>query len=215
MKADIFALLDASRLPEPAQASLPILSLWRVATYYLMFFTLHPDKFATHYDDDQGSYHCPGEGCPACAVGLKPTEHVYLPVWDAQNRQVAVLKFDTRPDGPAAKVLGFLRTYREQLTDVVAVVDCQGKGNFSITAHKPLPETERGALACQAFSQGLESGTISLRCCAKQLTGEEVAKLHTVQGRAARVVGEPVAPTNPARQPVGDKVPPPADGKGA
>jgi hypothetical protein len=83
MKADIFSLLQENVLPDPGQSALPLLSLWRVAIYYFVFFTLHPDKFASHYDEDeQGHFLCPGEGCPACAAGLRATEHVYLPVWD-------------------------------------------------------------------------------------------------------------------------------------
>jgi hypothetical protein len=94
-----------------------------------MFFTLKPAKFASHFDEDARSYLCLGNGCPACGAGLKLTEHVYLPTWDAQNRRVAVLKFDTRPEGPAQKVLSFLTAYKDQLADVVAVVAARAGGS--------------------------------------------------------------------------------------
>jgi hypothetical protein len=138
-----------------------------------------------------------------------------LPVWDAQSRRVAILKFDTRPDGPARKILTFLKTYQDRLADVIAVVECKGKGEFTITAHEPLPETDRGALACQAFCQGLEAGTISLDSCVKRLQADEIAKLPSVSRRTARVVGGPVAPTAPKPEPsvVGSPVPPAPDQK--
>src|SRR5262245_59109867 len=110
---DIFALLAEDSLPDPDQVgSIPVLSLWRVTRYYLCFFTLHPERFDSHFDQDEKSYHCLGEGCPACAAGIKATSHVYLPTWDALNRRVVVLKFDTRPDGPASKLLPFLKIHK-------------------------------------------------------------------------------------------------------
>jgi hypothetical protein len=198
MKSDIFELLDET-LPAPDEASgLPVISLWRVATYYLTIFTLHPDRFASHYDDDQGSYQCLSEGCPACKTGLRPTEHIYLPVWDLQNRRVAVLKFDTRPDGPAQRILPFLKLYRDKLVDVVMVVDCAGKGNFTLTARAPLPETDRGALACKAFCDGLKAGVIDLRSCVRRLTAAEVAALASVRKKAVPLVGDAVPPAGAA-----------------
>jgi hypothetical protein len=210
MNADIFALLKANQLPEPTQTTLSVLSLWRLAVYYLIFFTLHPKKLVSHYDDAQGQYLCLGPECPACAAGIRQTEHIYLPVWDAQSRRVAVLKFDTRLDGPAGKILAFLKAYRDRLADVVAAVECQGGGAFTITAHEPLPETDRGALACEAFCQGLEAGTISLDSCVKRLPAAEIARLASVSRRSARVVGGLVAPTpaKPAPGVAGGPVPP-------
>jgi hypothetical protein len=191
MRKDIFSLLKDSGLPEQAQAgTIPVLSLWRVARYFLMFFTLQPEQFASHYDEE-GAYLCPGAsgGCPACQAGLRPTEHVYLPVWDAQNRRIAVLKFDTRPDGPSAKLLPFLQHHKDRLADVVAVIDCHGHGEFTITAHEPLPETDRGALECKAFADGLESGAIDLHNCVKRLAADKVAALPSVKRLATPVVG--------------------------
>jgi hypothetical protein len=213
---DIFDMLARTRQAEPAASALPVLSLWRQATYYLMFFTLTPDRFGSHYDEEgKSAYLCLGEGCPACGAGVRATDHVYLPVWDAQNRRVAVLKFHTGDNGPAEKILGFLKTYREQLADVVAVVDCEGGGQFSITAHKPLPETDRGALACEQFVRGVERGAITLRSCVKRLTAGEVARLPGVEGRAKPAIGPavppaamaPVAPDEPVA--TGQPVPPP------
>jgi hypothetical protein len=211
VKEDIFAMLRDGQLPDPAQASLPVLSLWRVTSYYLVFFTLVPDKFASHYDDDAKSYLCLGDGCPACGAGVRATDHVYLPVWDAQNRRVAVLKFDTRPDGPAQKVLSFLTDYQHQLADVVAVVDCKGRGEFTITARELLPETDRGALACQEFCRGLEAGTVSLHSCVKQLKAEEVAQLASVKRNATPLVGATVAPGAPPPAAAGGPAPPPPE----
>lgn len=188
-------MLTKTRPAEVAPTSLPILSLWRQAIYYVIFFTLHPDKFSSHFDEaGRSSFLCIVEDCPACAAGLRATDHVYLPVWDAQNRRVSVLKFNTAENGPAEKILGFLATYKDQLADVVAVINCEGGGQFTITAHRPLPETDRGALACEAFAQGLESGAISLRGCVKRLTAEEVAKLPGVEGRCKPVIGPAVPP---------------------
>jgi hypothetical protein len=213
VKQDIFALLQDGQLPDPAHASLPVLSLWQVTTYYLMFFTLVPDKFASHFDQDVKSYQCLGDGCPACDAGVRATEHIYLPVWDAQNRRVAVLKFDTRPEGPAQKVLSFLAAYKGQLADVVAVVDCKGRGEFAITAHQPLPETDRGALACAELCRGLQAGTVSLRACVKQLKSEEVAQLASVRRNTTPVVGDTVAPGAPPPAVAGDPVVPRPEGE--
>jgi hypothetical protein len=105
-----------------------------------------------------------------------------------------VLKFDTRPDGPAGKILTFLRTYQNQLADVVALVDCRGRGEFSITAHAPLPETDRGVLACKSFCDALEAGAVSLRSCVKNLGVAEIAKLRSVVRLAKPPIGGPVAP---------------------
>src|SRR5262249_40270152 len=148
----------------------------------------HTKKFASHYDDEKRHYLCLGDECPACAAGVKATEHIYLPVWDAQNRRVAVLKFDTPADGPARGILAFRTTYKGQLADVVAVVDCRGKGEFTITAHQPLPECDRGALVCEAFCQALEAGSLSLTSCVKQLNAAEIRKLNPVKRRATQVV---------------------------
>jgi hypothetical protein len=190
MKKDIFALLQES-LPDPTTAgSPPVLNLWRVTTYYLMFFTLHPEQFASHFDKQEGAYLCLGEKCPACKAGDKATMHVYLPVWDAQNRRVAILKFDTRPDGPAVKILQFLQHYQNHLANIVAVIECKGRGEFSIIPCEPLPETDRGALACQAFSEQLEAGTIDLHSCVKRLTPKQIVALASMKTRLAPVVGK-------------------------
>src|SRR5262245_7429652 len=129
MKKDIFALLKEDCLPEPGQGgSLPVIGLWHQGTRYLMFFTLHPEQFASHFDETEKQYLCLGGDCPACQAGVRANEHVYLPVWDAQFRRVAVLKFDTRPGGPAAKILRFLKTHQERLAEIVAVFQCAGGG---------------------------------------------------------------------------------------
>ena len=156
---------------------------------------LHPDKFATHYSEKQRCrYLCPEKGCPACDVEIRLTEHVYLPVWDAQNRRIAILTFDTREDGPARKILAFLETHRERLADVVAVIKCTGNGKFTIMAHEPLPETDRGAQECEDFCNGLEAGTIDLRDVVNRLTVEEISRLPEVEEKSKPVVGAPVAP---------------------
>jgi hypothetical protein len=202
MNQSILDLLDAPNQPEPSPGAPPLITLWGMGVYYLMFFTLDPDQFATHYDEDaRGAYLCLGAACAACAAGLRATEHVYLPVWDAQNRRLAVLKFDTRDNGPAATLVPFLRTYQAQLADIVAVVSCRGRGEFTIVAHAPLPETDRGALACQAFAQGLENGAITLRSCVRRLTAEQIADLPAVRKRATPVVGAAVAPAGRAPAP--------------
>src|SRR4051794_16384323 len=129
MPIDLFRLLDDQTLPDPAHATAPpVLTLWREGKYYLMFFTSQGEQLASHYDEAERSYLCLGEGCPACGAGVRSTKHVYLPVWDAQNRRVAVLKFDARSDGPAARILAFLRRYKDRLADVVAVIVCRGRG---------------------------------------------------------------------------------------
>ena len=199
MKNDIFALLQEG-LPEPAATGvLPVINLWWATTYYLMFFTLHAEQLATHYDDDEKAYLCLGEGCPACRAHVWVSEHAYMPVWDAQCRRVAILKFDTRPDGPASKILPFLRHYKDRLADIVAVVESRGRGEFNIAAHEPLPETDRGALACQAFCEGLEDGAIDLRSSVKRLTPEQVAALASVKKRLTPVAGKVVTTaTNPS-----------------
>src|SRR5205823_11752749 len=117
------------------------------------------------------------------------------------------------PEGPARLILGFLKLYQDQLADVVAVLDCAGdmKGTFTITAHRPLPETDRGVLACRAFCDGLEAGTIDLRACVRRLGPEEIAALSSVKRRVTRLVGDTVAPiavevTPPS--PVGEPVAP-------
>jgi hypothetical protein len=204
MNTDIFALLDAGETTDRPDASLPTISLWGKWTLYVMFFTLHPDRFASHFDDKKKiGYLCPGEDCPACLVGVRATEHIYLPVWDAQNRQIAVLKFDTRPDGPARPLLSFLKRYQDQLAEIVAVIDCKGDGNgtYTITAHRALSETDRGVLPCRAFCDGLEAGTIDLRGCVRRLGPEEITKLPSVRRRVTPVIGDPVAPTTPSVTP--------------
>jgi hypothetical protein len=100
-----------------------------------------------------------------------------------------VLKFDTRPDGPAARLLPFLQHHKDRLADVVAVIDCHGRGEFTITAHEPLPQTDRGALECKAFADGLESGAIDLRNCVQRLGPDKVAALPSVKRLATPVVG--------------------------
>ncbi len=91
-----------------------------------------------------------------------------------------MLKFHTGDNGPAQKIVEFLRAYQEQLPEVVALIKCEGKGEITITAHTPRPETDRGALACQAFCRDVEAGTINLRNCVRQLTAEEMTKLPSV-----------------------------------
>jgi hypothetical protein len=195
MMKDLFALLEDGALPDPSQNSLPILSVWRVTIYYVIFFTLYPEMFDSHHDKEKGSYLCLGDGCcPACDAGIKKTEHIYLPVWDVQSRRVAVLKFDTRPDGPARTILPFLRLYKSQLAEVVAVLDCRGGGDFTIIAHELQPETDRGALACKQFDDSLEAGTINLRRCVSNLSAQEIGNLKSVKQAMVPVVGKQVMP---------------------
>jgi hypothetical protein len=207
MNTDIFALLDAGETTDRLHPRLPTISLWGKGIHYVMFFTLHPDRFASHREEDKRNsyyYLCPGKDCPACLVGDRATEHIYLPVWDPQNRRIAVLRFDTRPDGPARLLLSFLKSYQDQLADVVAVLDCKGdgKGTFTITAHRPLPETDRGVLHCRAFCDGLEAGTIDMRGCVRRLSQEEIMALPSVRRRVTPLIGDPVAPTTPSVTPL-------------
>jgi hypothetical protein len=90
-----------------------------------------------------------------------------------------------------------LKRYQDQLADVVAVIDCKGdgKGTFIITAHRPLPETDRGVLPCREFCEGLEAGNIDLRVCVRRLGSEEIAALQSVRRRVTPPIGDPVAPT--------------------
>jgi hypothetical protein len=194
---------------------LPILSIWNAATYYVMFFTLKAEVNSSHYEEiERFSYHCLSDNCPACLAGIRPTEHVYLPVWDAQNRRIGVLKFHTGENGPAPRVLEFLRAYHEQLADVVALIRCEGKGMISITAHTPLPETDRGALTCEAFCRAVEAGIINFCSSAKQLSAEEMATLPSVKRNLHPVVGDPLGMPHMTPGLVGEVVSPRDDGKG-
>ena len=206
MHKDIFELLKDDGLPEPSQTGpMPVLSLWWVTKHYVMFFTFHPGHFGSHYDKDEGSYHCLGDECPACKAGVKLTEHVYVPVWDVLNRRIAVLKFEMSKGGPAAKIVPFLETYKDRLADIVVVIDCKGRGEFSLTAHEPLPETDRGALECKGFCEAMEAGAIDLRDCVKQLKPAQIAALRSVKKLAFPLVGRMLPPgTTPAAPVVDD-----------
>src|SRR5262245_9306502 len=108
MKSDIFALLEDNQNAAGAVVAPPLVSVWRQGIHFLMFFTLHPEKFLSHYDEgSKTQYLCTGTGCLACEAGVRATEHIYLPCWDVQNRRIVVLKFDTRADGPARPILQF------------------------------------------------------------------------------------------------------------
>jgi len=193
-------------------SDLPTISVWRLAVYFLMFFTTRLAKFASHFDPDtRKSILCLDATCPACKAGLKRTEHIYLPAWDVQNHRIVVLRVDSRNDGPARQIAQFIETYRPKLHDVVAIMDCKGDGHgtFTITAHSPLAETDRGALACKAFCDGLEAGAINLRDCVQRLSAEDMAKVASVKKLSAKLVGGPVGlsvsapPANPV---VGQRV---------
>ncbi len=197
MTNDIFSLVQDAELPALEQAAYTVLSLFGKGRYYLMFFTLVPAKFASHYDDvKKAHYLCPGAGCPACAVGLRVTEHVYLPAWDAQSRRVVVVKMAAAGDA-LRELVSVLKLYRDKLADVVAVVDCLGDGKVRVTAHDPLPETDRGATACAAFAAGLEADTVDLRDCVRRLAPEQIAALPAVKQRGAKLVGGVVPPATP------------------
>ena len=160
-----------------------------------MFFTLAPDQFSTHYaDDGRFKFVCPGDGCPACAAGLRATEHLYIPVWDVENRQIAILFFHLGPDGPASQILQFLKTYRDQLADVVASIECEGRGKIRISAREVLPETDCGAIECEGFCRGLESGALSLKSCVRQLSADEIAALPEIRRKSVPRVGGLVLP---------------------
>src|SRR4051812_12772463 len=104
MTASVFDLFKRAAAPQPAAAP-PVVSLWKKATHYLMFFTLDAEQFASHYvGAGKSSSLCTGGGCPAGGGGVGATEHASLPVWDVMNRRVAVLKFLTKEDGPAGKI---------------------------------------------------------------------------------------------------------------
>ena len=197
MNSEISDLLNVES-ESVGDSDLPIISVWRLATHYVMFFMTKIVKYKAHYDSDvRKSYMCMGLECPACAVGLKPTEHIYLPVWDVQNRRIVVLRVDSRNDGPARKIALFVTTYLDKLHDVVAVIECRGdsKGSFTITAHDPLPQTDRGVLACKDFCDSLIAGAINLQDCLLRLSAEEVGKLATVKNLSVRLVGSPVGPS--------------------
>jgi hypothetical protein len=214
MLADVLEMLSAGRRPEVAhQQPLPVLSLWKKAVYYLAFFTTHGVKFRSHFEEERearGFYRCLGEDCPACAAGVKATEHVYIPVWDVRNRRIAVLKFDARPDSPAVKVLEFLAAYQEQMGEVIAEIVCDGlgRGSFTITARKAPPETDLGVPACTEFCARLDKGEVDPGECSRALTAAEVAALPSVRGRSLPALGEEVLPARSAPPP------PPADGAG-
>jgi hypothetical protein len=193
MATDIFELLGEQQLPEPAQATLPVISLWGEGKYNLMFFTFASEAFKSHYDEAQKSYLCNGPDCPACAVGVKATEHVYLPVWDVTKRRVAVLKFISRlDDGPAPKVMRFLKKYRERLHSIVAVVSCRGHGEFTIDAHEVGPDADPGARVCEEFCEKLKTGEIALRSCVKRLADEEIRALQSIRHQAGLAAGSVV-----------------------
>jgi hypothetical protein len=206
MAHDLFALLRSDTSTPAADPGLRTISLWPAAVHYLCFFTLVPDRFASHYDKPgRFRYFCLGDGCPACDAGDRATTHIYLPVWDAQHRRVAVLRFDDRPDGPVGKILAFLEAYRDRLAEVVAVFTCRGAGEFSIAAHEPRPETDRGVAACKEFCLALESGAIDLRDCVRRLDAAAIAALPSVRAMEPPPVGPPVAswrPTAHAGNPV-------------
>ena len=195
MEQDISDLLKADNEISGDNNGLSIISVWRLAIHYIMFFMTRITKFKSHYDaDSRKSYLCLEDNCPACQAGLKTTEHIYMPVWDVQNRHVVVLRVDSRNDGPARRIAQFVETYRSTLHDVVAVIDCLGdqKGSFTITAHKPLPEADCGALACQAFCKALEAGTIDLRDCVQRLSTDAISSLPSVKKSFTKLVGDPV-----------------------
>lgn len=199
MKSDIIQLLESKAAAPSLGGDLPLISLWNPGTRVLMFFTLHPDHFGSHYaEEERFKFHCLGDNCPACAVGLRATEHLYIPVWDLANRRIAVLSFHTGPDGPAAPILQFLKTYRDQLAEVVAFIEGEGRGKIRITAREVLPETDRGAVECAEFCAGLESGAITLRNCARQLSADEIEALSEVKRKVAPRVGGLVLPKPPA-----------------
>ncbi len=215
MLANVLEMLSKTRPPEtPHRQPLPVLSLWKEAVYYLTFFTTHGEKFRSHFEEERGArgfYGCLGENCPACAAGVKATEHFYIPVWDVRNRRVAVLRFDARLDGPAAKVGDFLAAYQDRMGEVIAEIVCDGlgRGNFTITARKALPETDLGAPACAEFCARLDKGGVDLGQCSRGLTAAEVAALPSVRGRSLPALGEEVLPARSAPRP------PPAGGTGA
>jgi hypothetical protein len=223
MKQDIFALLKQNGpAAGPAGSGLPTISVWQKAILYLTFFTIYPEKFSSHYDQDRKfSYLCLGDDCLACLAGVKATEHIYMPVWDVQNRRIVALRFDARPEGPARRILPFLQNYRNRLSEIVAVFDCEGRdGEFTITAHTPLPSTDRGALECREFCEGLEAGTVDLRNCVRRLTSDEIGELPSVNEASVRpvpLVGDEVMPDLlggwDGSVPVGDPVEPIANGR--
>lgn len=208
MKADIFALL-ATPAAATTAATLSVISVWRVATHYLMFFCLHPDQFASHYDGPKKvTFLCSGEACPACKLGHKSTAHIYLPCWDVQNRRIVVLKLDTRPDGPAPKIAEFLALYKDQLATIVSVLKCAGGGAFTLTAHQPTPETDRGSLVCRDFCAALEQNPDILKRCVTQLTEQEILELPSVKQLAPPLVGNVVAPAAATVTPIAVVSPP-------
>lgn len=161
----------------------------------LMFFTRAYEQFATHFlESSRSRFECLGEDCPACASGLRPGEHIYLPAWDLKNRRIVILYFTLAPDGPAPRVLQFLATYREQLSEVVAVIESEGRGKVRITAHAALPETDRGAIECSNFCQGLESETICIRSCVERFPADVIAALPEVKAIRKPLIGGVVMP---------------------
>ena len=195
MKDDIITLLEQQTATSLAGVDLPMIGTWYPGRHLLTCFTLKPDQFSTHYDS-QGrySFECLGDSCPACAAGMRRTEHLYLPVWDVENRRIAVLHFGLGPEGPASQILHFLKTYRDQLADVVAVIDCHGQGKVSLSARAMLPETDRGAIKCEEFCAGLESGAVKIRDCVRKLSAEAIAALPGVKRKSKPLFGDLVSP---------------------
>jgi len=196
MKTDIISLLEQQAATSPVGDGLPVIGLWSPACHKVMFFTLAAtDQFSTHYDNQtRARFECLGDSCPACSAGLRPTEHLYIPVWNVETGTIAILYFHLGPGGPAQQILQYLKTYQNQLSDVVAVIDCHGQGKVSISAHELLPETDRGAIACQEFCAGLESGAVDIRSCVRKLSKEAIAALPEVKRKSKPLVGTVVPP---------------------
>lgn len=199
MKSDLISLLTSQSAP--ARGLWQFISLWKQETFHVIFFSLEAvEQMATHFEDEgRFRYQCLGDTCPACRVGITRTEHLYIPVWDVDNRRISILYFHVGADGAGPVLLQFLTLYKDQLADIVARIQCEGRAQIRISAHELPPESDRGAIECAEFCAGFDAGTVTLKDCARQLPVAAIAALPTVKKKSRPSVGNLVRPMSAAR----------------
>jgi hypothetical protein len=111
-----------------------------------------------------GYLHCLGESdCPLCRIGRPVDSRDLLPVYDPDERAVAVLPVspNVRPQALRPQLVPVLKRVQtgERLAMVVRRVD---QYRFDVAAH-PLPEgVDDGSEVIAAFTEAVEAGTVRL-----------------------------------------------------
>ncbi len=156
-----------------------------------LLFTPEAQPVSLHYIDDEavnGYVKCPGDGCPVCYAGAKPSHFDLLPVFDVESGVVKVLRIsdNRRPAGLAAKLIPHLKG--EGAADKLILISKPTRTDYSVISRPLGTDANRGEAEIQAFSEKFDNG-LQLGLAFRAMTCNELAEVPKVAARLGAMGG--------------------------